>query len=87
MGSATDVGFTKQLAGRVWSVRKQPTVPIFRRDTCFVNWIPSRGVVAGEAAVGQRERRDFRSVDPRGRQDPTSSVILPMKNELVILTS
>ena len=37
MGSATGIGFTKPFAGRVWSVRKQPTVPIFRRDTCFVN--------------------------------------------------
>ncbi len=37
MGSATGIGFTKPLVSRVWSVRKQTTVPIFRRYTCFVN--------------------------------------------------
>ncbi len=46
MDSATGIGFTKPLAGQVWSVRKQPTAPIFRRDTCFVNldsepWSPT----------------------------------------------
>jgi len=43
MDSATGIGFTKPLAGRGWSVRKQPTVPIFGATHVLLTWIPSRG--------------------------------------------